>query len=96
MEIACRVLSFVNPSPRLPDPSFRIPGFPVLASDGNGEPEILAVWGGSAAILGWLPVYSLRAGLCLSCIVIGFLGAIFGRLISRHFVAERDEPRRTL
>jgi hypothetical protein len=96
MEIVCRVLFFINTSPNLPDPSFKISGFPAIASDGNREPDFMAVLGGTGHTLGWLPVYSLRAGLCLSCIVVGFVGAIIGSLISRYFVAVRDEPRRAL
>jgi hypothetical protein len=91
MGIACRLLPYITPVRSMPPPSFRIGGYPAIASDDNGEPMMLFVFpGGASRSGGYLPVHTLRAGLCLTSLVVGFLGAIVGSFVARHSVARRN------
>jgi hypothetical protein len=52
---------------------------------------MLVVFPSGAAISGgYLPVHTLRAGLCLTSLIVGLLGAIVGGFIDRRSIARRD------
>jgi hypothetical protein len=55
-ELACRLLPYINTATNLPDISFRIPGYPAIMSDGAGRPFMGVVSGGSASIVGSVPL----------------------------------------
>jgi hypothetical protein len=70
-----------DPDLRFPRPSFRLNGYPAISSDIEGRPGLIAVSGGSATTHGDVPVHSLRAFLCLSCLISGGFGTIVGRWV---------------
>jgi hypothetical protein len=70
-----------GPDLRFPRPSFRLDGYPAISSDIEGRPGLIAVSGGSATMQGDVPVHSLRAFLCLSCLISGGLGTGVGRWV---------------
>src|SRR5262249_30293321 len=76
MAMAYRVFFSLGNPVAFPTVSFQIPGYPAIMADGDGEPFLAAVSGGSAGFLGRIPVNSLRAGLCLTSILVGFVGAL--------------------
>lgn len=90
MAMAYRVIFYASDPVKFPWVSFQIPGYPAIMADGEGKPILGAVTGVSAGFLGMVPVNSLRAGLCLSSIVIGFIGAFVGGFIARRCVARGD------
>ena len=73
MGIAYRLLPYVTTAIRFPPPTFRIAGYPAIMADGDGKPFLAAVSGGSAGSLGYVPLHSLRTGLCLSSLIIVLL-----------------------
>jgi hypothetical protein len=90
--IAYRLLLHISNSTRFPPPLFGISGYPAIASDDDGRAVmLLAVSGGSASGVGFVPIHSLRAALCLSSIIAGFLGAFVGGFVARHSIAKREE-----
>jgi hypothetical protein len=91
MGIACRLLPYITPARNMTPPSFRIGGYPAISSDADGKPIMLVVFPSGAAISGgYLPVHTLRAGLCLTSLIVGLLGAIVGGFIDRRSIARRD------
>jgi hypothetical protein len=90
MGIAYRLLPYVNTAARMPKPSMQFEGSPAFSADGDGNPYLIFV-SGTYTGGGWVPVNSLRAGLCLSSIMVGSIGALAGGSIARHSVARRDE-----
>lgn len=88
--LACRFLPYIQAGAHPPDPSFRIPGYPAISSV-DGEPMLMGVKSnGSATGTGFIPVHSLRAGLCLSSLIAGYFGALVGVYIARHATARRE------
>ena len=98
MAMAYRLFFRVGDPAQFPTVSFQIPGHPAIMADGDGKPFLAAVSGGSAGFRGMVPVNSLRAGLCLTSILVGFVGAIVGGFIAGRCVARgdsrEDDPRR--
>jgi hypothetical protein len=85
IDMACRLLAYLD-APRLaPAPSFRIPGYPIITSDPDGRPLMSTLSRGSLRLYPYLPVHSLRALLCLSSVVSGYLGAVVGGLVAHRF-----------
>jgi hypothetical protein len=90
MAMAYRIFFHVGNPAQFPTVSFQIPGYPAIMADGDGEPFLAAVSGGWAGFRGPVPVNSLRAGLCLTTILVGFVGAIVGGFIVRRCGARSD------
>jgi hypothetical protein len=90
MTLAYRIFFHIGNPAEFPTVSFQIPGHPAIMADNQGEPYLAAVSGGSAGFRGRVPVNSLRAGLCLTSILVGFVGAIIGGFIARRCVARGD------
>ncbi len=82
MGIACRLLTQVHhTAPAAPVLTVRIPDLTVIHA-GDGIPILMD--GSKGKVLGLIPVHGLRANLCLSSILVGFLGAIVGGFIARR------------
>jgi hypothetical protein len=92
MAMAYRVFFALGNPVQFPTVSFQIPGYPAIMADGEGEPFLAAVSGGSAGFRGKVPVNTLRAGLCLTSLVVGLLGAIIGSFVARHQPLVRPMP----
>jgi hypothetical protein len=90
MAMAYRVFSSLGNPVEFPTAAYQIPGYPAIMADGQGKPFLAAVSGGSAGFRGLVPVNSLRAGLCLTSILVGFVGALVGAFIGRRCVARGD------
>jgi hypothetical protein len=90
MGIACRLLPYITPTRSMPPPSFRIGGYPAISSSPDGEPIMFFVFpGGASGFSGYLPVHTLRSGLCLTSLIVGLLGAIVGGSIDRRSITRR-------
>ena len=87
--IAYRLLPYVNTAADSPYPSMQFQGYPAISSDHNGRPYFTYMSGVSRGS-GWVPVNGLRSGLCLSSLVVGFVGAFVGGFIARRPVPRRD------
>jgi hypothetical protein len=90
LALAYRVFISLGNPPHFPTVSFQIPGYPAILADGKGEPFLAAVSGGSAGFRGMVPVNSVRAGLCLTSILVGFVGALVGGFIARRYATRGD------
>lgn len=84
MRIAYQLLASTDASRLVPLAAFRIPGYPAISSDGDGEPMLIIVSGGSARAGGNVPLHRLRAALCLYSIATGFVGAVVGLAFPRR------------
>jgi hypothetical protein len=96
MGLACRLSPYATVKINSIEPSFRIGGYPAISSDSNGNPVLMAVFGGNASHRGDVPVHSLRTVLCLMSLVSGYAGAIIGSVVVRLCGARSSEQRRTL
>lgn len=88
---AYRLASAISDPIKLPSISFRIGAYPAFFTDGDGNPMLLAVQGGSGARTVMVPVNSLRAGLCLLTLAVGLVGAIVGGWVGRRERARATE-----
>jgi hypothetical protein len=90
MLLAYRVFFYLGKPADFPTVSFQIPGYPAIMADGEQGIILAGVSGGSAAIRSRVPVNSLRSGLCLTSLLVGFVGALVGGFIARRCVARGD------
>jgi hypothetical protein len=93
--LACRLVPYATKINSI-QPSFRIGGYPAISSDDNGNPVLMAVFGGHASHRADVPVHSLRTVLCLMSLVSGSAGAIVGSVVVRLCGARSSEQMRTL
>jgi hypothetical protein len=63
---------------------------PPIWTDAGGKSYLLTVT--DQGIIGVVPLYSLCALLCLSSLVVGFIGAIVGGFIARRDFSDGDRP----
>jgi hypothetical protein len=90
VEMAYRLLRYVNSAASFGNPpniKYLRPG---VAFDGEGNLIMWVLSHRSGVPLGWASVDSVRTGLCLSCIIVGLIGAIVGSFVAHHCVASRD------
>jgi len=91
MGLVSRLAIYAHAPTNLAIPSFRIGGYPAIASNPDGEPMVIIVAGTSTRGSVYLPVHSLRAALCLMSLAVGVMGSIVGGFLDRHY-REQDHP----
>jgi hypothetical protein len=90
VQIAYRLLRYANMAPIVAHPPYRERLAHGVGLNDEGKLIMFIPTLRPNPTGGWVPAHSLRAGLCLSSIIVGFLGAIVGGVIARHSVARRD------
>ena len=92
MRIAYRLLmQFHHTAHDAPPLSAPFPEFTTVMDVGDGKPILVTQSKQTGTFRGFIPVHGLRANLCLSSILAGFLGAIIGGFVGRRSGARNGD-----
>jgi hypothetical protein len=84
--VVCRLLTALPTGIPVPGPEYPT-AYPNVFRDATGNRFV-----GATGISVDVPIGSLRAALCLSCILAGLVGAVIGGWVSRHEANRESRP----